>query len=50
VWPAAAFVRSAQYAGARTILLNLEIDDEGRGAYRECYAGPADELVPRWFG
>jgi len=50
VWPAAAFVRSAQYAGARTILLNLEIDDEGRGAYGECHAGPADELVPRWFG
>jgi NAD-dependent deacetylase len=50
VWPAAAFVRSAAYAGARTILLNLEIDDEARDAYQECHAGPADELVPRWFG
>lgn len=49
VWPAANFVRSAEYAGARTILLNLEIDDDARGAYRECHAGPADELVPRWF-
>ena len=49
VWPAASFVRSADYAGARTILLNLEIDDEARLAYREVHAGPADELVPRFF-
>jgi hypothetical protein len=49
VWPAASFVRSAAYAGARTILLNLEISDDDRDAYRECYAGAADELVPHWF-
>jgi NAD-dependent deacetylase len=50
VYPAAGFVRSAAYAGARTVLLNLEIDDEARAVYSECHAGPADELVPRWFG
>ena len=50
VWPAASFVRSAAYAGARTILVNLEIDDEARDAYRETHAGLADELVPQLFG
>ena len=47
VWPAAAFVRSADYAGARTLLLNLEIEP-GHG-YQEAYSGPSDELVPKWF-
>ncbi len=49
VWPAASFVRSADYAGARTILLNLEIDDEAQLAYSEVHAGTADELVPKFF-
>jgi NAD-dependent deacetylase len=49
VFPAAGFVRSAAYAGARTLLLNLELDDAARDLYRECHAGPADELVPRLF-
>jgi NAD-dependent deacetylase len=49
VWPAAGFVRSAAYAGARTVLLNLEIDDDSRDVYGECRAGAADELVPRFF-
>lgn len=49
VWPAASFVRSAQYAGARTILLNLEISDEDRSVYQETHAGAADELVPAFF-
>jgi NAD-dependent deacetylase len=47
VWPAAAFVRSADYAGARTMLLNLEIEEAN--GYHESYAGPSDELVPHWF-
>jgi NAD-dependent deacetylase len=50
VFPAAGFVRSAVYAGAHTVLLNLEIDVESHEAYRECHEGPADELVPQWFG
>lgn len=49
VWPAASFVRWAAYSGARRILLNLEIDDDARGAFGECHTGPADELVPRLF-
>ncbi len=50
VVPAASFVKWAEYAGARRMLLNLEIDDAIRGDFSEAYAGPADELVPRWFG
>jgi NAD-dependent deacetylase len=49
VWPAASFVRSAEYNGARRVLLNLEIDEEAREAYSECHAGTADELVPKLF-
>jgi NAD-dependent deacetylase len=49
VWPAAGFVKSAAYSGAHTVLLNLEIDDDARELYAECHAGPADELVARWF-
>jgi NAD-dependent deacetylase len=49
VAPASSFVRSAEYAGARRVLLNLEIFDDARAAYSECHAGSADELVPRWF-
>jgi NAD-dependent deacetylase len=49
VWPAAGFVKSATYAGAHTVLLNLEIDDDARELYRECHAGPADELVATFF-
>ena len=49
VWPAAGFVRSAAYAGARTVLLNLEIDAAARDQFAECHAGPADELVAAWF-
>ncbi len=49
VAPASSFVRWAAYAGARRVLLNLEIDDDMRAFYPECFAGPADDLVPRWF-
>ena len=49
VWPAAGFVKSAAYAGAHTVLLNLEIDDDARELYHECHAGPADELVAAFF-
>jgi NAD-dependent protein deacetylase/lipoamidase len=49
VFPASGFVRSAEYAGARRVLLNLEIFDDARAVYSECHAGPADDLVSRWF-
>lgn len=49
VFPAAGFARCAEYAGARRILLNLEIYEEARDVFSECHAGTADELVPRVF-
>lgn len=49
VYPASGFVDSAQENGARSILLNLEIDAGARRTYTECHAGTADELVTRWF-
>jgi NAD-dependent deacetylase len=50
VSPASSFVRWAEYAGARRVLLNLEIDDAAHGHFSETRAGPADELVPQFFG
>ena len=49
VAPASGFVRSAAYAGAHTVLLNLEADAAARDHYAEVHEGPADELVPRYF-
>jgi NAD-dependent deacetylase len=49
VVPAASFVTWAAYAGARRMLLNLEIDQAARDDFSECHAGTADELVTRWF-
>jgi NAD-dependent deacetylase len=49
VWPAASFVRWAEYNGAHRVLLNLEISDEVRDEFAECHAGTADELVPPFF-
>ncbi|MDB4960929.1 MAG: NAD-dependent deacetylase [Myxococcales bacterium] len=50
VEPASSFVRWAELSGARRVLLNLEVFDGARALFTECDAGPADELVPRWFG
>jgi NAD-dependent deacetylase len=49
VAPASSFVRGAELNGARCVLLNLEVFDGARELYGEIEAGPADELVPRWF-
>jgi NAD-dependent deacetylase len=49
VSPASSFVRWAAYAGARRVLLNLEIDDAARAEFSECHAGKADDLVGRFF-
>jgi NAD-dependent deacetylase len=49
VAPASSFVSWAELNGARRILLNLEIGGGARAVFTECHAGPADELVPRWF-
>lgn len=50
VEPASSLVRWAELTGARRILLNLEIFDGARTLFSESHAGPADDLVPRWFG
>lgn len=49
VVPAASFVKWAAYAGARRMLLNLEIDPAARDQFSECHSGTADELVSTWF-
>jgi NAD-dependent deacetylase len=50
VTPAADFVRNAEYAGARTILVNLESHRPANPAFREEYLGKAEEIVPALFG
>ena len=42
VMPAASFVRSAEYAGALTVEMNLEAS----GAFQTAVLGPAEETVP----
>jgi NAD-dependent deacetylase len=46
VTPAANFVRSAEYAGARTILVNLEPMVPRNPAFHEQYFGPAEVILP----
>lgn len=48
VWPAAGFVRSANYAGARTAYVNAEPLDASAG-FGEAYIGKAEELLPALF-
>ena len=50
VAPASGFVRSAKYAGARTLLANLEVADNARELFDEVQLGEADALVPALFG
>jgi NAD-dependent deacetylase len=50
VYPAAGFVRSADYAGARTILINLEPMQPKNPYFQEEYLGSAEKLVPLLFG
>ncbi len=47
VYPAAGFVQTARYAGARTLELNLE-PSLGSVFFEESRIGPAGELVPAW--
>lgn len=46
VTPAANYVRSAEYAGARTILVNLEPMTQPNPAFKEQYLGPAEKVLP----
>ena len=47
VYPAAGFVQTAKYHGARTLEINLD-RSEGSGWFHESRRGPAGELVPEW--
>lgn len=49
VYPAAGFVQTARYHGARTLELNLD-PSEGSIFFDETRLGPASELVPAWVG
>ncbi|THD36200.1 MAG: NAD-dependent deacylase [Sphingomonas sp.] len=47
VYPAAGFVQTAKYHGARTLEINLD-RSEGSSWFHESRRGPAGELVPAW--
>lgn len=47
VYPAAGFVQTATYHGARTLEMNLDAS-EGSGWFHESRRGPAGKLVPAW--
>ena len=47
VYPAAGFVQTAKYCGARTLELNLD-PSEGSHFFDESRMGPAGKLVPAW--
>jgi len=47
VYPAAGYVQTARYCGARTLEMNLE-PSAGSSFFGESRMGPAGELVPHW--
>ncbi len=47
VYPAAGFVQTAKYHGARTLELNLD-RSEGSAWFHDSRLGPAGTLVPEW--
>ncbi len=47
VYPAAGYVRTANWRGARTLEINLE-PSQGSTMFDECRFGKAGELVPAW--
>lgn len=49
VYPAAGFVQTARYHGARTLELNLD-PSAGSVYFHESRMGPASTLVPEWVG
>ncbi|HEX8578428.1 MAG TPA: NAD-dependent deacylase [Allosphingosinicella sp.] len=49
VYPAAGFVQTARYCGARTLEMNLE-PSLGSIYFAETRTGPASRLVPEWVG
>jgi NAD-dependent deacetylase len=50
VSPASNFVRAAEYAGARTLYVNLEPMTPNNPAFRELLLGRAEEVLPKLLG
>lgn len=50
VYPAAGFVREADYAGARTVLVNLEAPSPPNPYFHELHLGRAEDLLPALLG
>lgn len=50
VSPASNFVRSAEYAGARTVYVNLEPMSPSNPAFQETHLGPAEVVLPQLLG
>jgi len=50
VSPASNYVRGAAYAGARTILVNLEAMEPKNPSFSEEYLGKAEDLLPQLLG
>lgn len=50
VWPAANYVRSAEFEGAHTIFINLTSLEAPQPAFREVLLGSADDVVTRLLG
>lgn len=50
VWPAANYVRSAEFEGAHTVLVNLTEPTPRNPAFKELVLGPAEVVVPVLFG
>jgi NAD-dependent deacetylase len=49
VEPACSYARAADYAGARTVLVNLEPMDPPNPYFHEVALGRAEEILPRWI-
>jgi NAD-dependent deacetylase len=49
VTPAAGYAREAAYAGARTVLVNLEAPDPPNPYFERIILGRAEELLPELF-
>ena len=50
VAPASGYVRGAEYAGARTIYINLEPMTPANPAFQEQYIGRSEALLPQLLG
>jgi NAD-dependent deacetylase len=49
VWPASNFVREAEFAGARTVYVNLEQMNHPNLYFDETVLGKAEEILPDLF-